>query len=481
MNDYRQLFENAPIGIINVSLEGKPLLVNERAALSFGYDSPEAFLAEVHSMLDLWVNLEDRDRAAEIMLETGVLRDFEVPMRRRDGRRVVLSLSANPWKDADGTVIGLQVSGIEITDRVDAERRLDEAQAQASIGFWSFRLDTQEFTRSDETVRIFGLDPSGAPTDLTELVPLIHPEDLNDVGMQLMSFGRAANDSFELEFRITTRDGEAKWLIVRGLVDEDGVVLSGSVQDVTKQKLVEARLKELNELKTEFVGVVAHDLRSPLAVASGYTTFLREQWDTFGDSERRKFLDTVQRSLDRLGSLVSSVLEVTRLESGTATAEAISFDLAELVRSVVNEIATTAPSRACSVAVAGPLPLVVADPEAVERVVTNLVSNALKYSDPDSPIDVAVERSSRGMRVTVRDRGPGIAPADQAKLFQRFSRLTSSDGPRTDGTGLGLFICRSLVESWGGSIWVESAVGRGSAFSFTVPAESESAAVQRAV
>jgi PAS domain S-box-containing protein len=476
LNAYRQLFENSPIGIINVSLEGKPLFVNERAARAFGYDSPEHFLADVPSMLDLWVDLQDRHRAAEIMLSTGVLRDFEAAMRRRDGRRVVLSLSANPWRDDDGTVIGIQVSGIEITERVDAECRLEEAQRQASIGFWSLRLDaTHDLTKTRETERIFGVDAQ-MTANPSELMDLIHPDDREVVAMKIATFARRANESFEMEFRITTPAGEAKWLTVRGRVDEDGLVLSGSVQDITKQKLVETQLKELNELKTEFVGVVAHDLRSPLTVASGYTTFLRDQWDTFSDADRRKFVDNVQRSLDRLGALVSSVLQVTRLEAGVTSADAVPFDLAHLIRTAVADIGSTVPSRKCEVIVSGPLPLVVADPEAMERVVTNLLSNALKYSGPDDPVEIEVERSRGDLRVSVRDHGPGIDTAGQAKLFQRFSRLPSSGVPRSDGTGLGLFICRSLVESWGGSIWVDSVVGEGSTFAFTVPAMSEARA-----
>src|SRR5438876_8142393 len=135
---YRQLFENAPAGILYVALDGTPLMVNQRAATTFGYDSPDDFLRGVPSMLDLWAYPEERDRAAMIMLEHGVLRDFEVVMKKRDGSRFVLSVSANPFVAPDGNVVGLQVSGIEITDRVRAEERLEIAQAQASIGFWSW-------------------------------------------------------------------------------------------------------------------------------------------------------------------------------------------------------------------------------------------------------------------------------------------------------------------------------------------------------
>lgn len=476
--DYRQLFDNAPIGIIYVRLDGSPVILNEQAARGFGYDSPEQFLAEVFSMLDLWVDLADRERAAEMMISEGVLRDFEVAMRRRDGSRVVLSLSANPWRDAEGNTVGLQVSGIEITARVDAERRLEEAQAHASIGFWSWRIDTRDFQRSDQTMLILGLDPHGPDPDAEGFMALVHPDDRDLLAMEVATNARRPDGHLEMEFRIVTPSGEERWLVVRASVDPDGQRLSGSVQDITKQKLVEEKLKELNDLKTEFVGVVAHDLRSPLTVAGGYTEFLKEQWDTFTESERRGLVDNVKRSLDKLTTLVANVLEVTKLQAATTGGDARSFDLGALVRSVIDDLASTAGDRRCAVVTRGPLPLAVADPGAAERVVTNLVSNALKYSPVDAPVEVFVDRWGSDLRVAVSDRGPGIAPEDQRKLFQRFSRLPSGAGagPRPDGTGLGLFICRSLVEAWGGTIWVESVVGEGSTFAFTVPSAPEARA-----
>jgi signal transduction histidine kinase len=127
--------------------------------------------------------------------------------------------------------------------------------------------------------------------------------------------------------------------------------------------------------------------------------------------------------------------------------------------------------RSCEVAIEDRLPFGIADRDAMLRVVTNLLSNAAKYSPDDATISVDVTSGDGVVTVSVRDRGPGISRAEQTKLFQKFSRL-GSDGSHSQprGTGLGLFICKSLVEAWGGKIWVESAPGRGSVFSFTAPA-----------
>jgi PAS domain S-box-containing protein len=468
---YRQLFENAPIGIVNVGLDGRPLMVNERAATDFGYASPQDFLENVPSMLDLWVDIGERERAANIMLETGVLRDFEVAMKRRDGTHMMLSVSANPWYGDDGTVVGIQVSGIDITARVRTERRLEEAQSQASIAFWSWRLDTNEFFHTKELNGIVGLRARDAKEfNVTDLKELVHPDDRDMVAEKLAEVKLDPGERFELEFRVATHASSARWLIVRGSVDDDGIRVSGSVQDITQQKLVERKLTELNEMKTEFVSIVAHDLASPLTVANGYAELLQGQWDEFGDPERRGFVDKIKRSLDRLGELVADVSLVTRLESGASAFDIQPFDLAQVVRSTLEDVASVEPFPSWDLSVAEPLPLALGDRGSVWRVLTNLLSNAVKYSSSGEPIAVAVERKDGLLHVSVSDRGPGIALSEQPKLFQKFSRLPSNgSGPRPAGTGLGLFICKSLVEGCGGSIWLESAPAEGSTFTFTLP------------
>jgi len=464
---YRQLFENAPIGIINVSLDAKPLMVNERAAASLGYDSPAQFLSEVRSMLDLWVFPEQRERAAEIMLDTGVLRDYEVEMRRRDGTRMTLLVSANPWRDELGTVVGIQVSGIDVTDRVRDEHRLEEAQAQASIGFWAWRLDTNTCTATEQLSRIFDVPIDRTNLDVQALLQLVHPNDRDVLGMTLTTMLRKPGATFEREFRLRTPAGVTKWAVMRGRVQDDGIQVFGSVQDITAQKQLEEQLTELNRMKSDFVGIVAHDLQTPMTVAAGYAAFLKESWTQIDDDERRRVVERIQSSLDRLQGLMASVLEVSRLDSGAAAFDIAPFDLAEVVRSAAEEVCAAAAKPRCDVKVEPALPAALADREAVWRVSANLVSNAVKYSPDGTPVCVAVGRHDGALLVSVRDDGPGIARADQSKLFQRFSRLASSNG--ANGSGLGLFICKSIVESLGGSIWVDSAPGEGSTFSFTVP------------
>ncbi|MEX2394456.1 MAG: PAS domain-containing sensor histidine kinase, partial [Actinomycetota bacterium] len=443
-----------------------PLEVNRRAAASFGYDSPEHFLREVGSMLDLWADLGERDRAAVILLETGRLDDFPVVMKRRDGSWATLFLSATPLTDDDGNTTGLLVGGVDITARVEAERRLDEAQSHASIGFWTWRIDTETYEPTKAIYQILGIDHIDSPGDMRRL---IHRDDLAMFDAEMSGFQHTPGARMDFELRIVTPAGQTRWVIVRGCVDGDGTRISGSVQDITERKLIEERLTELNELKSEFVSVVAHDLRLPLTIASGYAELLEERGADLADDERDDMIQGIRAALDRLNALVTGVLEVTRIEAAATTPELAPFDLAALVLSAAAELRAIEPYPMIQVSIEGDLPDALGERDAVWRVVTNLVTNAVKYSPVGAPIQVDVRRRQEQLLVSVRDRGPGIAPADQGRLFQKFARLSSGDAPRPAGTGLGLYICRSLIEGLGGTIWVESVLGAGSTFHFTVP------------
>lgn len=216
---------------------------------------------------------------------------------------------------------------------------------------------------------------------------------------------------------------------------------------------------------TDVLAAAAHDLRSPLAIAQGFVDLLRERWDEVDDHEKRHYLERVADRLGDLGRLLGDILDDSRREPHIASHEPETVDLARSVRDVISVIDEVQPDRHITIRSTEEPLLVTADPRAVERVLHNLVSNALAYSPPGSAIDVEVVASGAEVRVSVQDRGSGISSADQQRLFQRFSRL-DDDG---DGTGLGLYISRRLIESGGGRIWVNSEPGVGSTFSFSLP------------
>lgn len=230
------------------------------------------------------------------------------------------------------------------------------------------------------------------------------------------------------------------------------------------------RLREVDELKTEFVAMVAHDLRSPMATITGFAEILRNHWARLPQSDREEFLDTIVRQVTGLADFVEDVLNVARIEAGEFSYDVRPFDLGALLDRTVEEIRAAHPSAQIDVSIPPGLPEALADERRNWQILTNLVSNAVKFSPEGAPVSISVVVRPGQLEVAVRDNGPGIAPHDLDKLFRKFSRIEPAEGQRgTKGAGLGLYMCKAMVEAQGGTIRVESTPGRGSTFAYTLP------------
>jgi signal transduction histidine kinase len=201
---------------------------------------------------------------------------------------------------------------------------------------------------------------------------------------------------------------------------------------------------------------------------------MQSAWDDLSDDKKLEFVHAIARGATTMSKLLVDMETVDAIDAGQSS-EAAPLDLGAMIRQIVSDVVAHGPRDAMT-NVAGGLPLAMADEASQRRVISNLLENAFKFSPENVPVEVDVDAIDGFVRVTVRDRGPGIGDEDKAKLFQRFSRLRSPDGKKIAGSGLGLYICKALVEAQGGRIWVESEVGEGSAFRYTVPVSAEPAA-----
>jgi signal transduction histidine kinase len=234
-----------------------------------------------------------------------------------------------------------------------------------------------------------------------------------------------------------------------------------------------SKLRELDQMKNTFVSIVAHDLRSPMQVIAGFAETMRSHWDTLADTEKLEYLGIISRNITNLSQLVDDVLQVARIESGELEYRVEPFDLGRLVLRTVDEL-TADGARRCVVEVPAGLPMALGDERRQWQVLTNLIGNAFKFSDPPTPVEVRLApRKSNGsamLEVAVRDKGIGMGREDATRVFDKFSRLAPPAGtPAAKGSGLGLYICKMMVEAQGGSITVESKPSAGSTFRYTVP------------
>ncbi|MFL6011890.1 MAG: sensor histidine kinase, partial [Gaiellaceae bacterium] len=228
------------------------------------------------------------------------------------------------------------------------------------------------------------------------------------------------------------------------------------------------RLREFDRLKDEFIAIVSHELRTPLTSVYGAAMTLERH--SLDEERRQALLEIISTEAARLSRLLDDILWVSRLDSGRARPYITRVQPLPLAEDVVDATRThLPPSLSLQLLHADAMPPdVAADPDKLRQVLVNLVENAVKYS-PAGTIEVRVDRHYGHVRFSVRDEGPGIPPSQHERVFEKFYRLDPNMTQGVGGTGLGLYICRELVESMNGEIWVDSTVGQGSTFSFELP------------
>lgn len=232
---------------------------------------------------------------------------------------------------------------------------------------------------------------------------------------------------------------------------------------------------ELDRIKNEFISTVSHELRTPMTSIKGYIDLLVTNKVGSLTDMQRKFLQIIKSNADRLSALVNDILDISRLDAGRVKLEQQSINLDTVIRSVAASFNHQLEEKNLSLRldISDNLPLAYADPDRVTQVLVNLIGNATKYSRPNDSITITVEVVDQYFQIKVRDTGLGISEEDQKRVFDRFFRAERDANSLVDGTGLGLPIAKMFVEMMGGTIWVESELGKGSTFSFTLPLEPQ--------
>jgi two-component system sensor histidine kinase KdpD len=216
---------------------------------------------------------------------------------------------------------------------------------------------------------------------------------------------------------------------------------------------------------------VAHELRAPLAAIKGFTTLLLDYADRLDPAERRQMLEEIDAATERMHELIDSLLDLTRLQAGMLPVRREPVDLATVLRRAVAEAAVRHPARAFHLEVPPALPTILGDARRLGQVVQNLLDNAVRYSPSESPVAVRAWRTADGgVAFAVTDRGIGIAPEHHDRIFTPFYRVSKGVAGEEHGCGLGLAICRGLVEAHGGSITVDSQASAGATFTVRLPA-----------
>lgn len=278
---------------------------------------------------------------------------------------------------------------------------------------------------------------------------------------------RLASGSPEREYMLSRRDGTERWVAVRTAYEWQNGTLDqvvATIRDIGRRHRLERSAYDL-------IATLAHDLRSPLTSVKGFTSTLRRNWERFNDKQKQDMLETIDWDADRMNRLLKDLLDFSRLEAGRLELKRQLVDLPALAAQVVDRIAkVNGTSHHIETAFPTGFPSVSADPGKVEQVLVNLVENAVKHGDPG---EVRVTGEANGSSVTIRvaDSGPGIDPHHVPYVFTKFYRRGT--GQRHAGTGLGLYICKGIIEAHGGDISIEHTDPSGTVFAFTLPIEED--------
>lgn len=427
--------------------------------------------------------LEEAARQVAERLQQGTLHAVALPVRAHDrfvGLICLLYSSDTPslLKEAPG-IYNLIIDHVEVVvesarllHRLLQERRWLEAVVHhQSDGVVILDRDGLiiGFNATVETMTGWSL-PQAVGRPAVEVFPLKRSEGVNEAAVALALKGGALYSAHTTptEAQLRTRDG--RWLDVE--------VTSAALQDEKSRPLgwvmtlrdIGGR-KEIERLQRIFLSALSHELQTPIAIIKGYSGLMSDETIPLTVEQARSKASVIHEESERLERMVKQMLDATRIQAGGIRLQLEPVDVAGLLKRTVQKMETLAQSRQRRLVLKPPpkLPLVLGDTDRLQQVLTNLVENALKYSGGGS-IEVAAQVWDDNVEISVQDEGPGVSDADRQRIFGLFERGAQGPGSSVRGAGLGLFICKSIVEAHGGTIGVEARPGRsGSRFYFTLP------------
>jgi PAS domain S-box-containing protein len=343
-----------------------------------------------------------------------------------------------------------------------SESRLRFALDAASMGTWDWDLETKSVRWSEDLERLHGLPKGFFDGTFASYEREIHPDDRERV---LEAARRAIENGvpYEVEYRMLAPDGSVRWVEGKGTVEYDGdrpVRMTGVCMLVTRRKEAElARLalaEEANRLKDEFLATLSHELRTPLNAILGWAQIVTA--DSLPPDRLRRAFDIIARNAKLQGQLIEDILDVSRIVSGKLEIERVPVKLAQLLDELISGLLPQAGAKRIRVSrsISPDLPPVDGDPQRLQQIFGNVISNAIKFTPEGGEISIDCEAEGDGTTINVRDTGIGIKPDFLPFVFDRFrqgdSRITRKHG----GLGLGLAIARHLIEKHGGSIEAHS-------------------------
>ena len=459
--------------IISQTLEGSVTSWNQAAERMFGYSESEMIGESILKIIPPRNEEGNRTIIDRIRLGESV-QNYETLRYTKFGRDICVSLTVSPIFDSKGIVVGASKIARDITERkaFEAALRLSEERQRlsaeaANIGTWSWDVKSGEIVWSDRCKLLFGFRSSDPDPNLETALARIHPDDEEDLRTALQRTAVEGSDFCE-EYRIRLHDSTTKWIGAKGRArkNETGQVshVHGTAIDLTAQKYAEEALRRTNQELGQFAYAAAHDLQEPLRNISLSLQLAQTRLPEVRSEEVTNLLNCAIEGSQRMHGMVKDLLAYSRaIDREKVPVATGSSD--EVLQAVVANLKVQIDACHALVTWDKYLPVVQVQHLDLVQIFQNLISNSLKYRGKESPVIHISSKSRKGECVfAVRDNGMGIPPQFHERIFGVFKRLHSRDIP---GNGIGLALCKRIVEHYGGKIWVESSLNEGATFYFT--------------
>ena len=493
-NLFHSLVNNAYDGIA-VTTDGRILIANKSFSNIFGYASRDELINK--EIIELASN-DDIIKVAEYfrLLE----RKKEIPARfdflgkKKDGSNIHTELSTGSFEFNNKNYFVMIAR--DITERIRAQRAIRESEEKYRniteniddflFTFERIGLALRPIFCTSSIQKVTGYTQAEFLTDSKIFLKAIHPSDFVQIKPKLINLLKSRIQlSGEFEFRIINKQGNIVWVRAKINLVRSGTgriqKIFGLVSDVTFRKRAEEELKKstqnlikLNETKDRFISIISHDLRTPFSSILGFTDLLAND-EELTDDERKQYVKYIQESSRSMLSLVNSLLDWTRLQTGRIKFEPQKIDISKIILDSVNALSGAAMQKGIEVrSHINQLLYLFVDKSLILQVFNNLISNAIKFTNKGGFVDVLFEpvSNSRFVRFSIKDTGVGIKEDDLAKLFSVDAKFTSEGTAGEKGSGLGLSLVKEIIEKHGGTISVESDYGNGTEFIFTLPIAS---------
>lgn len=465
---YRVLVDTMNEGAVTLGLDGTILYANRRFSELMG-EQPDGFVGK--SFKD-FIRDADRDGFSWLMrrgLQMPSRADFTI--HTSAGKELCVLLSVSTLVPYDIAAVSVLVT--DLTDQKRNEetavvrKRLEMSQSAGRVGTFDWNLQTGLVVWTKELEELFGLPPRSFEGSYQAWAKRVHPEDLPRVEA-VISDGLKTGQTFHAEYRIIWPDGSIHWIDAKGTAenDEDGRLVRcvGVNLDVTERKQLELRLARSNSELVEYAAVASHDLQAPLRTISSYLGVLEAKYASLFDDKAKRYFDYIIKSTALMGRLIRGILDYSQAGGQEAPLEVM--EISEPLREAIGHL-DEAIRKSQAVVEIGPMPSVRANRVNMTRLFQNLLSNAIKFCTQRPYITISATRGEHEWVLSVSDNGPGIAKSSTERIFKLFQRLASE--AEVPGSGIGLATCKKIVERHGGRIWVDSTVGVGSTFSFSIP------------